>query len=90
MRPWKGRSSTGRKASSFTRLSAMKERKPFASAGSSLAISASIRARSGVASSVTGLRPSNTRRYCGSRRMSSTSSSRSAPQEAKISRRMRG
>ena len=56
------------------RFSAMKGRKPLASAGLSLAISASIRARSGVAvERDAALDPSKTSRYCGSRRMRSTS-----------------
>ena len=81
-------SSTGRNTASFLRLSAMNRGSAAASAGEKRAISAAMRVMSPVA--WISPPPSNTRRYCGSRRISSTSSSKLRPQAAKISDSTRG
>ena len=83
-----GFSSTGRKAFSLARFSVMKPRKPFASSGQSLAISASIRTGSAVASRLPA--PSKNSRYSGSTRISLASSSSRAPTLSKISAMTRG
>ena len=86
--PGNGRWRIGRKRSNLARFSSMKPGTFSASAGEILAISALRRSMSGVASKVPP--SSNWRRYIGSKRLRSTSSSSLRPQASKISLRTSG
>ena len=86
--PGNGRCRMGRKTSNLARFCSMKPGTFSASRGEMRETSAWRRSMSGVASK---LPPSsNWRRYIGSKRLSSTSSSRERPQASKISLRTSG